>query len=141
MGRARMSAGANPADLEQVCPHDGKKIGEHTVAEWFDHLVDQVPHTDLPFEHAPDGPVMVDLGDEQLELVDTIMARATILAGTAGPVDFVTPIAILDLQQGRAGDVPLQVRRVGVIGTPDSMRKLGKLVRDTFYAAANAAER
>jgi len=100
--------------------------------------------TDLPYEDVPDGPITVALpGDEELVLIDNVNARSTVLAGEAGTVPFALPIVILDLQQGRAsiGEPPLLVHRVGIVGPPDILRKVGKLLRDACYGAANAVER
>lgn len=101
------------------------------------------PDLDLPYEDVTDGPVAVGLpDDEQLVLVDTINARSTVLAGEAGTVAFALPLVILDLQQGREtlGQPPLLVQRVGIVGPADVLRKMGKLMRDACYGAANAVE-
>jgi len=102
------------------------------------------PALDLPYEDVADGPITVAMpDDEQLVLIDHVLARSTILAGTAGTQAFALPIVILDLQQGRglSDQPPLQVHRVGIISPPDVLRKMGKLLRDACYGAANAVER
>ena len=127
-------------NLDEICPFDGRPIGDHTMREWNAHL-DAGPHTDLPFENIPDGPVMMHIGDEGLPTADSLVARASVVEMSAGPAVYRVPAMIVDLQIGQPGDAPRTFYTFAFISTPEIMRKIGKLLRDTANGAANAAER
>lgn len=128
------------ANLEELCPFDGRPIGDHTMREWAAHL-DAPPHTDLPFEEIPDGPVMMRTGEEEIPCADSIVARAVVFDGRQGAAIVRMPALLLDLQVGQPGLAPRTFYRTAIVSTPDTMRKIGKLLRDTANGAANAAER
>lgn len=127
-------------NLEELCAIDGRKIGDHTMREWAAHL-DADPHTDLPFEEIPDGPVMFNTPDGGVPLADSIVARAGMLDGNTGQAVVQIPLIVLDFQLGRPGAAPSTFYTVGLVAPPDTMRKIGKLLRDTAYGAASAAEK
>lgn len=128
------------ANLEELCPFDGRPIGDHTMREWSEHL-DAPPHTDLPFEEVPDGPVMMRTADGQIPCADSVVARAIVFDGRQGAAIVRVPGLLLELQVGQPGDAPRTFYQCAIVGTPEIMRKLGKLLRDTANGAANAAER
>ena len=129
-------------NLDGLCAFDGRPIGDHTMREWAAHL-DAGPHTDLAFEVIPDGPVMMNVtdGDEPLPVADSIVARAAVFDGRAGAAVVKVPLLLLDLQIGVPGAAPRTFYRFGIISSPDVMRKIGTLLRDSAFGAATAAER
>lgn len=129
-------------NLDEPCAFDGRPIGDHTMREWAAHL-DAEPHTDLAFEEIPDGPIMMNVtdGDEPLAVADTLIARAAVFDATSGTMKIKVPLLLVDLQIGQPGDAPRTFYKFGFVSTPDVMRKIGKLLRDTAYGAANAAEK
>lgn len=133
-----MSAIPNLAEACTICT-DGKPIGEHTLAEWWDER-HSAPHTDLDYEENPDGKP-VDVPVEML-VADTIVARAGVQRyDLAGGAKAIFPVLIFDFALGRMGQAPEHVVTVGLLGTSEIMRKVGKVLRDTANGAANAAER
>ena len=127
-------------DLSELCPVDGRPIGEHTMTEWADHLESPDFTTDAPFTPvAPeDVTATIGFGDDDVPMYDTMTVR-----GGVADVDspFVTgkiPVIVFDFTTGGSEAAPL---RFAFVSTPDIMRATGRLVRDTANAAANAAER
>lgn len=125
-------------DLAAPCPHDGRPIGEHTLDEWWDE-VHAAPHTDLDYEEHADG-VPVDVPVEMV-VADTVIARAGVQRHDLGGAQVVVPVLVLDFSQGRLGGPPEHQVSVGLLSTPDVMRRIGKVIRDAANGAANAAER
>jgi hypothetical protein len=124
-------------DLDALCPHDGRPIGDHTLREWNDHM--GVPTLDLDYEENPDSEIV----DVQVEMVvaDHVVARAGVQRLGGGGMTAVVPLLVLDFGQGRIGGPPVHQVTVGLLSTPEVMRKIGKILRDTANGAANAAER
>ncbi len=98
-------------------------------------------HSDLDYEDVPDGPIPVPGLDGSL-VADSVVARATVFTGEGeGGAKVVGPAVVLSFSTGVAGGVPDPVVTVVFVGSPDGMRRFGKLVRDASNGAANAAER
>lgn len=125
-------------DLAVICPHDGRPVGAHTLDEWWDD-VHSAPHTDLDYEENPAGaPVEVDV---TMIAADTVVARAGVQQHELGGALLTVPVLLLDFAQGRLDGPPAHQVSVGLLGTPEGLRKAGKVIRDAANGAANAAER
>ena len=132
-----MSAIPNLDEHCKLCP-DGKPIGDHTMREWSEHI-DRPDHV-LDYEAVP-GQLDVELDGMNLTLADHITMRATVLAADSGQMRIATPLLVFDFARGVLGTTPEPVARVGLLASVELMRKVGKLVRDAAYGAANAAEK
>jgi hypothetical protein len=134
-------------NLDAPCPACGRASGDHTLREWSVCL--GTTTTDLPFEKtAPDmARAAADAVREQFQLdgdliiADHIVAKAMTLAGSSGLVAVRLPALLHEFQVGVAGQPPSTVAKVIYLGDAPTMRKYGRLVRDTANGAANAAER
>lgn len=128
--------------LDEPCGLDdcGKVVGDHTMREWAEH-VDRLDH-DLPYEEIPGGPIhLSDTDGSPLPVADNVTARASVMTAKSGPLDVFVPVLILEFAIGHPVNGPQPVGRIGVLGPPDVMRRIGKLLRDSANGAANAAER
>jgi hypothetical protein len=133
--------------LNDPCAACGRRSGDHTLDEWAKCL--GTPTTDLPFELIPDD--AAKLASERLReqfgladdvvLADSVLARAAVVDGGSGQVGIKLPALIHDFQVGVAGAAPATVARVLYLGDVESMRKYGKLIRDSANGAVNAAGR
>jgi hypothetical protein len=95
--------------------------------------------TDIPYEPVPDGPI--DIGAAgQFPMADHVNLRSFVFLESPpglGPLGGV----IFTFQMGNPDGPPLNVADVLYVGTPEVLRKLGTLLRDTLNGAANAVER
>ena len=123
-------------NLDAICPEDGRAIGDHTLREWNAHM--DLAHTDLPYEENPEP---VAIPDQELVVADTVTARAAVQTYDMGRTKALVPVLILDFSLGQMGAPRSHQVSVGFISTPEMMRKVGKILRDSAHGAANAAER
>lgn len=113
----------------------GEPVGGHTVAEWYACM--GKPVHDLPFADAG-PPVQVDGG--RLTPADHVDASAAIITDPDGLIPQPIPALVLRFGLGKPGHPPEPVAEIALLAEPDTMRKVGKLLRDTANAAANKTE-
>lgn len=124
-------------NLDDVCPIDGRPVGDHTLREWDEHAAR--PSIDVPYEDLPDGLAMA--ATTVAPFADTVDTRALVGTYDNGALKGVMPCLELHFQIGHPDRPPDTVTTVTYIAPPSVMRKFGKLVRDAANGAANAAER
>lgn len=134
--------------LESPCPVCGRTSGDHTLREWSACFGE--PTTDLPFEITPPDAAKLaaervresfDL-DSDLIIADNVLVTAATLGGAAhGGIRVRIGALIHDFQIGVSGAPPQTVAKVMFLGDPLTMRKYGRLARDSANGAANAVER
>jgi hypothetical protein len=79
--------------------------------------------------------------DDDFIIADHIVAKAMVLSGSSGLVRVNLPALLHEFQVGVSGQPPSTVAKVVYLGDPATMRKYGRLLRDTANGAANAGER
>ena len=133
--------------LETPCPVCGRISGDHTLREWSKCFGKTT--LDLPFE--PIAPDLAQLAaervrdmfdlDADLIIADNVNVTAATLSGRAGGVGVSIGLLIHEFQIGVSGHPPQQVAKVAFLADPVTMRKYGRLARDSANGAANAAEK
>jgi hypothetical protein len=142
-----MASPASERDLNEPCGACTRPVGDHTVRERLacsGHLT-----TDLPYEDvAPDlaaaatENIRASFGsDGDVIVADHIVARALTFDGHAGPVRLVYPGVLHEFAVGVPGQPPAVVAKVLFMGSEESVRAYGRLLRDTSNGAVNAAGR
>lgn len=127
-------------NLDEICPIDSRPIGDHTLREWAEHA--EHATIDVPYEAAPAGLPLVDGGPATgAPFADTVDTRAMVGDASHGGLKILLPCLELSFGLGHADRPPDPVTKVTFCGPPAIMRAFGKLVRDSAYGAANAAER
>lgn len=131
--------------LDDDCPVCGRRSGDHTLDEWAACL--GTGTMDLPFEEIPDD--AIKLANDELQkrfglpddhwVADNLIVKALTLDASAGPIKTTIPALLFDYQSSASG-FPLTVSKVLFLGDAETMRKCGRLVRDTANAAANRVE-
>lgn len=130
---------------DEACPACQKRTGDHTLDELDVCL--GASALDLRYEEVDGGePVSLrwTLGDRNVVIADHVVARALVAGEGVGPdtrLPLAVPVLHLEFLVGKPGAVPTPVGEIGLVGSPDGLRKMGKLFRDTANGAANAAER
>ncbi len=90
----------------------------------------------------PGGPIPLTLNGGEVTWADHLTARSVIVeAHGMGGVAVRAPAVIFTFQVGSSVSAPTDVTEVAYVGTPETMRQLGRILRDTCNGAANAAER
>lgn len=79
--------------------------------------------------------------DSHLIIADNVVVKALTLDGASGAVEVRLPALLHEFAIGVAGAPPEMIAKVLFIGSPEIMRKYGRLARDSANGAANAAER
>ncbi|HXS32221.1 MAG TPA: hypothetical protein VN758_00435 [Solirubrobacterales bacterium] len=133
--------------LNDPCAACGRRSGDHTLDEWAKCM--GTPSVDLPFEPIPDDAARLASErlrkqfnlDDDVILADSVVVRAALVDAASGQVGIKLPALIHDFQVGVAGAAPATVARVLYLGDVESMRKYGKLIRDSANGAVNAAGR
>lgn len=135
------------AGLEEPCPVCGRTSGDHTLREWA--VCVGRPTLDLPYEDV--APDLAEAAAENLRrsfgidgdvlIADHVVARALTLDGRSGPVRVTFPAVLNEFQVGVAGKSPVPIAKVLFVGSGESVRGYGRLLRDTSNGAVNAAAR
>lgn len=120
------------AGAELLVPEAELDALRDALAAIGEAVVDGSRPWNLPYEEVPDGPL-------QRFAAAGIADHLTAGAGVLVEVPEVGAVE-LTFQAGRTTGPPLDVAAVTYLGTADALRKAGKLLRDTFYAAARKAE-
>lgn len=138
---------ANPVHgLDQACSVCGRVSGEHTLREWAACI--GATTVDLGYEPVPEDAARIanerlrenfDLPADWL-IADNIIAKAVVMSGSAGAVGYEMPLVVHEFSVAAGGGM-VPVATVAYIGPPETLRKYGRLLRDTANGAANAAER
>lgn len=104
------------------------------AAEACDLWRAMTPTVDVPYEPVPPG---LTLDGSDLAFADHVLAKSA-----ATVVDQVGALGVLALRfEASSPSGLLPVADVAVLLPADAMRKAGKLLRDSAFGAANAAER
>jgi hypothetical protein len=109
----------------------------------LERLTDAPPAFDLPYAPAADADTMprFEIDDRSVVMADHIVTRA-LTTGIGGTIEF--PVVLFTFQasapDGRGGKHLVTMAEVGLIGSPEVLRKAGIVVRDTCNASANRAE-
>lgn len=114
------------------------------VREWGESL--GAPELDLPYEETDENTAeLINQrmrerfgGGEELSFADHVLARGVTLDVPEAGIKLAG--VILEFQVGIDGQAPAPVSTVCYNGDSETMRKFGKLVRDTANGAARAAE-
>lgn len=133
--------------LDEPCGACGRTSGDHTLREWAECL--GTGTTDLPFEQIPDDTAALAAAavrerfqlDPDTIVADHVVVRACVLSGESGPVNVLVPALLHEFQIAVAGAAPVTAAKVAFIADTPTMRKYGRLARDSANAAANAVER
>lgn len=124
--------------MEDICSACGREVGEHTMRE-FSACTDSRRHV---IEYGDASQALRDrfnLPDDVLP-ADHVVAKATVLSGDAGPLKIAAPGLLLEFASSGTGRVE-PVVKVLFFGDSQTMRAMGRLLRDTANGAANAADR
>jgi hypothetical protein len=131
--------------LEKACPRCERLAGDHTLREW--QACAGADRLELPYVDQPEALQVMrqvresfGLGDDVI-VVDHVVARALVLAGSAGPVRSVHPGVLCEFQVGIMGQAPTTITKVLFVGDERSIRGFGRLLRDASNGAVNAAGR
>ena len=126
--------------LDTPCGTCHRRAGDHTLDEYA--ACAGTPAVDLPYESVPGGPIPLTLNGGEVTWADHLTARSVIVeAHGMGGVAVRAPAVIFTFQVGSSVSAPTDVTEVAYVGTPETMRQLGRILRDTCNGAANAAER
>lgn len=126
--------------LNDPCGSCRRRVGEHTMDEYDACL--RVVTTDLPYEEVPGGPIPLYVDGNPFTWADHLTARSVVLSGEGrGLGRVVLPGVVFTFTFGNAKGLPIPVTEVAYVGSPEGLRKLGRVLRDTCNGAANAAER
>lgn len=146
-------------DLDGPCGACERPAGDHTLREWS-ACMEEVT-TDLPFESTPaDAAALASASirerfnlDPSIIIADHVTVKAAFLDGEMmgvpprGPASLQrrptvkVPGLLHEFGIGVSGVPPSTVATVLFVGGVDSIRKYGRLARDSANAAANAVER
>ena len=98
---------------------------------------------DLPYENVPDGPIPLTINGEEMAWADHVHCRAALVEGCSfgSNIRMSLPTVIFTFEIGNPRGPAIPITEVAFVGTPEGLRRLGKVVRDTCNGAANAAER
>lgn len=132
--------------LDEDCSVCGRVSGDHTLREWADCL--GTTTIDLPYEPVPEDAARV--AREQLGLqfglpddwlvADNVVAKAMFLEGDSGAVQVRVPVVVHEFSVATPTGLVAVCPPVAFTSPPDTIRKFGRLIRDTANGAANAAE-
>lgn len=145
--------------LDGPCGVCERPTGDHTLREWS-ACMEEVT-TDLPFESTPaDAAALASASlrdrfnlDDSIIIADHVTVKAITLDGEMmgvpprGPASLQrrptvrVPGLLHEFGIGVPGIPPSTVASVLFVGGVDSVRKYGRLARDSANGAANAAER
>lgn len=135
-----MTGKAGFSGLDDPCGACRRRVGGHTMDEYDTCL--RAVTLDLPYEDVPAGPIPLTVDGVDMPWGDHLTARACVVGGdTASALRLLMPAVIFTLQFGNPRGAPVDVGQFGFVGSPEGVRKLGKVLRDTCNGAANAAER
>lgn len=126
-------------NLDAPCPTCDRPTGDHTVREW--NACAETPAVDLPYEDVPAdvAALRFDLEGRPVLMADHVTARALVMRAE-GAVAVTAPVLLLTFGIGTPSGLD-DVAEVGLVGTPEILRKIGTLLRRTANAAANRAEK
>lgn len=127
--------------LDDTCGACRRRVGDHTMDEYDACL--RSTTTDLAYEEVPDGPIPLYVDGNPLKWADHLYARSAVVGGQSlgANLKLVMPTVIFNFQFGNTKGQNIDVAEVAFVGSPETLRKLGKVLRDTCNGAANAAER
>lgn len=125
-------------NLDAECVTCHRRRGSHTLDELDVCL--RAFGLDLPHEEIPDGPLRWTMDGRDVVVADHVLARSLVSFGETSLGRIRTPVLHLTFAVGQQGAPPATVDEVAVVGSPEGLRKIGKLLRDTAFSAANAAE-
>lgn len=129
--------------LDEPCASCGRSCGDHTVREWSACIA--TPVTDLPYEALPDD-IPASLRrrfglDEDTTVADTVVVKSLRLEGNTAGLPLSAPGLLHEFSIGLPNASPIPVAKILFLGSPESMRSYGRLVRDSANGAANAGAR
>lgn len=125
--------------LDDPCGTCRRRSGDHTLDQWAVCL--GTPALDLAYEDVPGGPIPLSVDGRQVQWADHVTVRSCVVGGEGSGIGVVLPAAIFTFQLGSTVGPPFDVAEVALVGSPETMRTVGRLVRDSCNGAANAAER
>lgn len=130
--------------LDKVCGVCDRVSGDHTLREWAACLGSVT--LDLPYEDVPADSVAARMRDTfgiapDVVVADHVNVRALVLTGSAGAVGIALPALEHTFQIGKPGQAPADVAKVLFLGSEESVRGYGRLIRDSANGAVNAARR
>lgn len=123
---------------DETCPTCQRRRGDHTLDE-LNACLGTVA-LDLEHEDIPDGPLKWSLDGRDVVIADHVVARSLVSYGVGDVGKVSIPVLHLTFAVGVPGAPPNEVAEIGLIGSPEGIRRIGKLLRDTANSAANAAE-
>ena len=127
-------------DLDAACPTCSDRVGGHTLDRFNECF--STPSLDLAYEEVPGGPIPLLVAGTETHWADHLHARAAVVGGGAGSqLRVAMPAVIFTFEIGNPSGLPRPVTEVAFVGPPETVRTLGKVLRDTCNGAANAAER
>ena len=128
-------------DLDDVCRTCSRRVGDHTLDEY--NACSGKPALDLPYEEVPGGPIPLSVNGNPIAWADHLHCRSAVIGGQSlgANLKMLLPTVIFTFEIGNPKGLPWPITEVAFIGSPETLRKLGKVIRDTCNGAANAAER
>lgn len=138
----RRVVGSPLRGLDDKCSVCGRRVGDHTMDEYGACFADPSA-LDLPYEDVPAGPIPLTINGAEVAWADHLHCRAAVVKGESHGFGLwtVLPTVIFTFEIGNTKGLPRPVTEVAFVGSPEGLRKLGKVLRDTCNGAANAAER
>lgn len=133
--------------LDEACSRCERPCGDHTLREWSVCIGKAT--TDLPFEETPPDIAAAAAAavrerfqlEDGLAIADHVVVKALTLGGRSGPVRVRFPALLHEFQIGVPGSPPATVAKVMFLGSDETVRGYGRLVRDSANGACNAAAR
>lgn len=124
--------------LDQACRTCGRRSGSHTLDEWAACGPAESQH--LPYAAVPDGIIPLTISGEAVAWADHMTARSAIIGGDERGIKTRFPAVIFGFQMGMSEGPLHEVSTTALVGTPEMMRKVGRILRDTCNGAANTVD-
>jgi len=129
----------NVRGLDTPCGTCQRRSGDHTFDEWAACLGTLA--VDLPYESVPGGPIPLSVDGAKMMLADHLTVRSAVVVSPGqGEIAMLVPAVIFTFGVGDPAGPPNDVAEIAQVGTPETMRKLGRIIHDACNGAANTAE-